>query len=184
MGVNQSKLSIRYRHFLQSLKSQRSFVKLDSDPHLDPDPHWEKQLDPDLQKINADPQPWLKPVLRIRTIFVCESVKWMESRYVPRSFTLVVAPLGTPTLTDCTVCSRLSRTSIRINAVMDGTVRYLSPLLIRIRIDLAWIRRIRIKVRPVTGSVTHFVQILDPDPYKTIRIRNTDAPDYKIRVFI
>ena len=53
-----------------------------------------------------------------------------------------------------------------------------------IRIDLAWIRRIRIKVRPVTGSVTHFVQILDPDPYKMIRIRNTDAPDYKICVFI
>ena len=44
-----------------------------------------------------------------------------------------------------------------------------------IRIDLAWIRRIRIKVRPVTGSVTHFVQILDPDPYKMIRIRNTDC---------
>ena len=25
---------------------------------LDPDPHWEEQLDPDPQKMNADPQPW------------------------------------------------------------------------------------------------------------------------------
>ena len=40
------------------------FVKLDPDPHesalfyiLDPDLHLEKLLDPDPQKMNADPQP-------------------------------------------------------------------------------------------------------------------------------
>ena len=34
-----------------------NFVRLaqDPDPHLDPDPRWEEQLDPDPQKINADP---------------------------------------------------------------------------------------------------------------------------------
>ena len=25
---------------------------------LDPDPHWEQELNPDPQKLNADPQPW------------------------------------------------------------------------------------------------------------------------------
>ena len=44
------------KYFLQSLKSHHSFVKLDPDPNL----HWEKQLDPDPQKINVDPQPWMK----------------------------------------------------------------------------------------------------------------------------
>ena len=31
--------------------------------HLVPDPHWEEQLDPDPQKMNADPQPYLSPSL-------------------------------------------------------------------------------------------------------------------------
>ena len=30
---------------------------------LDTDPHWEEQLDPDPQKINADPQPWFKEMV-------------------------------------------------------------------------------------------------------------------------
>ena len=34
-----------------------NFVKLDLDPDLDPDPDSEKRLDPDPQKMNADPQP-------------------------------------------------------------------------------------------------------------------------------
>ena len=36
-----------------------NFVRLaqDPDPHLNPGPLWEKQLDPDPQKMNADPQP-------------------------------------------------------------------------------------------------------------------------------
>ena len=36
-------------------------LDLDQDPDLDldPDPHSEKLLDPDPNKVNADPQPWL-----------------------------------------------------------------------------------------------------------------------------
>ena len=46
--------------FFYKFKVTRSFVKWDLDPdlHLDPDPHWEKQLDPDPQKKNVDPQHW------------------------------------------------------------------------------------------------------------------------------
>ena len=38
--------------------SHLSFVKFDLDLH--PDPHWEKQPDPDPPKINEDHQPWAK----------------------------------------------------------------------------------------------------------------------------
>ena len=41
-------------HKFCSAGSGSAFKKL-----LDPDPHWEEQLDPDPQKMNADPQPWL-----------------------------------------------------------------------------------------------------------------------------
>ena len=34
-----------------------------------PDPHWEKQLDPDPQKMNADPQPWWKVNLEVLNLW-------------------------------------------------------------------------------------------------------------------
>ena len=48
--VNHSNSSLGI--LLQILKLHRSFVKLDADPQ------WDKQLDPDPQKMNADLQPW------------------------------------------------------------------------------------------------------------------------------
>ena len=51
-AVNHGKLLLR--NFWKKFKSHCSCVKLDT--HLDPYPHWEKQLNPDPQKINADPQ--------------------------------------------------------------------------------------------------------------------------------
>ena len=51
----QSYLSISTLHKVICYKfcsSGSAFFKL-----LDSDPHWEEQLDPDLQKMNADPQP-------------------------------------------------------------------------------------------------------------------------------
>ena len=49
--------------FLQLEKTRHDFcssnlVQLDVD--LDPDPHSEKLLDPDPNKMNADPQPWIR----------------------------------------------------------------------------------------------------------------------------
>ena len=43
---------------------------------LDPDPHWEEQLDPDPQKMNADPQP-----CRIDTVMYSEVWYWYGYGY-------------------------------------------------------------------------------------------------------
>ena len=55
---NHSKLFIR---FFSCLNSHHSFVTLDPNPHLDPEPQWKKtQLDPNPDpptKMKADPQP-------------------------------------------------------------------------------------------------------------------------------
>ena len=36
---------------------------------LNPDLHLEKQIDPDLQKMHADPQPWAEPSCYLLAIF-------------------------------------------------------------------------------------------------------------------
>ena len=51
---------VRLKRIRVCLKmSHLSFV------NLDPDPRWEKQLDPNWQKMNADPQPFLAVVIQI-----------------------------------------------------------------------------------------------------------------------
>ena len=46
---------------------------------LDPDPHWEVQLDPDPQKMNVDPQPRGRKYLINKTFICCTpclSTRW------------------------------------------------------------------------------------------------------------
>ena len=58
MVFNSEQSFCSFQHCIMQFFTNYVRLAEDPDPHMDPDPHWEKQLDPDAQKLNADPQPW------------------------------------------------------------------------------------------------------------------------------